>query len=177
MGIFSVETNIIPAILMYGSLLAVLIMTITGHKDKSRSVTPPPPVYPVYPYPNQPGIPYSPAANVPPPPVPAPTPSTVIYRGSSLVLPDGNKILLTEATRALGRTDFERIVAPGSANVISRQHFMIMSQQGQFYARDNNSANGTRINGIDIKGKDWQLLNDGDRIEVAGVMTLTYKNG
>jgi pSer/pThr/pTyr-binding forkhead associated (FHA) protein len=40
---------------------------------------------------------------------------------------------------------------------------------------DLNSANGTKTNGSDIRGKSRQELKDGDRIEVADVVALTFK--
>jgi pSer/pThr/pTyr-binding forkhead associated (FHA) protein len=58
---------------------------------------------------------------------------------------------------------------------MSRQHFNVRYENGEYFINDHASANGTNINGIDIKGKGWQELKDGDRIDVSGIVTLTYK--
>ncbi len=35
------------------------------------------------------------------------------------------------------------------------------------------SKNGTKVNGVDIKGRGWVPLKPGDVVEVAGVIALT----
>jgi S1-C subfamily serine protease len=150
-----------------------------GRPVEAQTNTPVSPVLnPSYPdYPNTrldspPNI--QPASIQPPTAVISPT---VVYRGSKLVSPDGNNIVLTEATKSLGRNDFEKSVPPNVINMISRQHLFIKYENGKYYIDDYSSANGTKLNSIDIKGKGWQELKDGDKIIIAGVLDMTYKTG
>jgi pSer/pThr/pTyr-binding forkhead associated (FHA) protein len=55
------------------------------------------------------------------------------------------------------------------------QHLIISFENGQYYVEDQNSANGTRLNGTEIKGKGKYRLDNGDQIAVAEVITLTFK--
>jgi hypothetical protein len=165
-------------------IIILTIMSIVGRKKKTTVI----PNYPVNPvlqaipsntdYPN---ILSSVTADIVPPannqPPTAVVSPTVVYRGSRLVSPDGNNIMLTESTKALGRNDFERMVPSNSLNLISRQHYYIKYESGKYYIDDYASANGTKLNSIDIKGKGWQELKDGDKITIAGVLDMIYKTG
>jgi hypothetical protein len=104
-------------------------------------------------------------------------PATVVYpvAKARLMLPDSSEISLTEAVRPIGRSDFDKAASPEALKYISRQHLLIRSGGGSHFAEDHNSANGTKINGVEIKGKGRQELKDGDRIEVADVVALTFK--
>jgi pSer/pThr/pTyr-binding forkhead associated (FHA) protein len=66
-------------------------------------------------------------------------------------------------------------VSPEDLKYISRQHLMIRTEEDKYFVEDLNSANGTKTNGSDIRGKSRQELKDGDRIEVADVVALTFK--
>jgi hypothetical protein len=164
-------------------IIILIIMSIVGRKRKTAII----PNYPVNPvpqavpsysdYPNNPSdspVNIQPASIQPPTAVISPT---VVYRKSKLVSPDGNNIVLTEATKSLGRNDFEKSVPPNVINMISRQHLFIKYENGKYYIDDYSSANGTKLNSIDIKGKGWQELKDGDKITIAGVLDMTYKTG
>jgi hypothetical protein len=94
---------------------------------------------------------------------------------AKLILPDNSEISLAEETRSIGRSDFEETVPAKALSYISRQHLRISYENGDYFIEDRNSANGTKLNGVDIKGKGWQGLKDGDRIDVADVTTLTFK--
>lgn len=94
---------------------------------------------------------------------------------AKLILPDNSEILLTEATKTLGRGDFSRAISAEDSKYLSRQHFQVSFESGKFYVEDLKSANGTKLNGTDIKDKGKQELKDGDKIEVAEVATVTFK--
>lgn len=175
-----VPLGIISFIICMVAIAYSIYMAAKGHKKKIENIpqaVPPPPAYP-YPYP--PNNQSSPTAVVQPPVNQAPPtgiiPATVVYRGSKLVMQDGNNIILTEATKSLGRSDFERSVAPNAVGMISRQQFFIKYENGKYFIDDYSSANGTKVNGIDIKGKGWQELKDGDKIDIANVAVVTFKN-
>jgi hypothetical protein len=89
--------------------------------------------------------------------------------------PGGNDILLAGNTRSFGRRDFEEFMPSSQISYISRQHLNIWAENGQYYVEDRSSTNGTRINGIDIKGTGRHELADGDVIELAGKLSLNFQ--
>ncbi len=103
-----------------------------------------------------------------PSPAPAATP-----RGK-IALPNGMEILLDGGGRVIGRGDLARALEIQELALVSRRHFEIKAQQGQFYIEDLGSANGTRLNGVDISGKGQLPLNHDDVIELAGVIRLKF---
>ncbi len=104
-------------------------------------------------------------------------PITVKYPATraKLVLADNSEIALTGVINPIGRDNLEKAVPAGALNYISRQHLWIRFNGSQYFAEDANSANGSRINGIEIKGKGLQELKDGDRIDLGGATELTFK--
>ena len=95
--------------------------------------------------------------------------------GAKLILPDSSEISLTEAIKPIGRSDFDKVVAPEVLSYISRNHFVIRYDNCQYFVEDLDSTNGTKTNGIDIRNKGKQEIKDGDRIEVADLLELTFK--
>ena len=105
-------------------------------------------------------------------------PSTSPVTGAAsakLAMPDGNEILLAGNGRTFGRRDFEGFMPQDHAPYISRQHINIWYENGQYYIEDRSSTNGTKINGVDIKGTGRHELADGDLIELAGKLSITFK--
>lgn len=90
-------------------------------------------------------------------------------------MPDNTEVTLSQGIRFMGRLDVERFVPPDKADYISRQHFVIGFASGNYYIQDAGSGNGTKLNGREIKGMGSQWLSDGDRIDVAGVVTCVFK--
>ena len=88
----------------------------------------------------------------------------------------GNQISLNAAGQSLGRGDLHTLAAPGKADLLSRQHFSLSYENGDYYIEDRGSTNGTRLNGSDIRGKGRQPLKDGDKIDLAGALTITFKS-
>ena len=102
-------------------------------------------------------------------------PATPTAVRAKLILPDNREILLTEAARWLGRSDFDRVVAADDLGYISRRHLWIGLENGKYYVEDKDSANDTKLNGDEIKGKGKQELKDDDRIEIGKVATITFR--
>jgi pSer/pThr/pTyr-binding forkhead associated (FHA) protein len=94
---------------------------------------------------------------------------------ASLKLPDNREISLDVQAQWIGRDDLNGIVSENGMNYISRRHFVISLENGRYYVEDQESANGTRLNGTEIKGKGKFELNGGDLIEVADVVALGFK--
>ena len=136
-------------------------------------VTPPPPEIPVV-KPPAPEIPVVKPPTSERPVTTPPAPRAAVARGR-LVFPDNSEILLTEAVRSIGRDDLKNAVSPDASKYISRQHFLIRNDAGRYFIEDLNTSNGTKINGVDIGGKGIYELGDGDRIDVATVVQLTFR--
>ncbi|MBN1374614.1 MAG: FHA domain-containing protein [Dehalococcoidia bacterium] len=94
---------------------------------------------------------------------------------AKLTMPDGSELLLAGNNRSFGRQDFDKYLAPDKHAFISRQHVNIWYEEGSYYLEDRSSTNGTRLNGSDIKGAGRQALEDGDVIELAGKLSITFK--
>ena len=75
-----------------------------------------------------------------------------------------------------GRLDLDTIdfdLSPYGAYTfgVSRQHAIITLHEGFLYLEDNNSTNGTRINGFQLTPKQKYRLRDGDEVEFARLRT------
>lgn len=101
--------------------------------------------------------------------------SCTAVAGAKLILPNGSEIPLVAADRWVGRNDLRQTLASNSLELVSREHILISYISGRFYLEDQKSTNGTKLNGIEIKGKGRFELRDGDIIELAGVAKLTFR--
>ncbi len=77
----------------------------------------------------------------------------------SLVLPNGDRVSLTESVISVGRhPDCNLVLADPN---VSRNHAEIRPKGERFEVVDLGSTNGTRVNGVRV---DTQLLQDGDEL-------------
>jgi len=95
--------------------------------------------------------------------------------GPKFALADGGCIPISGNTGTLGRHDFRSLVKADKADLISREHLRFDCEDGDYYIEDRKSTNGTKINGNPISGKGRFLLNEGDKIELADALTLTFE--
>jgi hypothetical protein len=104
------------------------------------------------------------------------TPSTTpADAGPRLTMSNGELIPLSGKSGALGRGDFSSLLKADEADLISRRHLRFDCEDGECYIEDRNSTNGTRLNGSSINGKGRYLLREGDKVELADTITLTFK--
>jgi hypothetical protein len=96
--------------------------------------------------------------------------------GAKLVTPAGEQIDLGGKLGALGRKDFQSLLKPDRAELISRQHILLDYDDGRYYIEDQRSTNGTRLNGSAIKGTGRHMLKEGDTIELGNAVTFTFRN-
>lgn len=94
---------------------------------------------------------------------------------AKLATPDGSEIMLCGNNRSFGRHDFEKFLPSDKVSYISRQHINVWYEDNQYYIEDRSSTNGTWLNGTDIKGSGRHTLEDGDQIDLAGKLTITFK--
>jgi FHA domain len=78
------------------------------------------------------------------------------------------------AGKPLGRKDFQSLTSPDKAGLISRQHVLVTYQSRQYYIEDLNSTNGTKLNGSEIRGSGKHIIANGDNVELAGALKLTF---
>ncbi len=94
---------------------------------------------------------------------------------AKFIAADGGHIPISTNVGSLGRDDFRSLVMPDKASLISREHLRVDFEDGEYYIEDRHSTNGTKINGSRINDKGRFLLNDGDVIELADALTLTFR--
>jgi len=111
----------------------------------------------------------APVAAIEPPTVYAPRPQ------AKLVLPGNREITIDRAVNPVGRNDFGQALSPEELKYVSRQHLLIRSEGDRYYVEDSNSANRTRVNGVDIRNQGSKEIRDGDRIDVADTLALTFR--
>ncbi len=95
--------------------------------------------------------------------------------GAKLLASDGGYLPIAGNIGSLGRSDFSSLVKADKADLISRRHIQVDSENGEYYIEDRSSTNGTKLNGASITGKGRYLLRDGDEIKLADALTLTFK--
>jgi hypothetical protein len=160
-------------------LIITLIVMIAKPRNKEEPVVfrapvvyNTPPVYPVNPAAVEP---YNPPVKVQPVTVIEPATVLAPVNKARLVLPDNSEIAINDSVKTVGRNDLNRLVPPEELKYISRQHIMIKSDGSRYYVEDQNSSNNTKVNGVNITGKGKQEIRDGDRIDLADTIPLTFK--
>ncbi len=151
-------------------LVALIILVAKGRKDReSWGMNQSSPAYSLEAYPG------SKSENDLPSVTADPSSANLQSASAKLELPDKTEIKLTGIINPIGRDNLEKVVSSAALNYISRQHLWIRFNGSQYFAEDAGSANGTRVNGIEIKGRGLQELKDGDRINLGDVAALTFR--
>jgi hypothetical protein len=92
---------------------------------------------------------------------------------AKFVSPGGTTMPVTG--KPLGRRDFQALMPPDQAGLISRQHILVTYENRQYSIEDLNSTNGTKLNGSEIRGTGKHAIESGDAVELAGVFNITFK--
>lgn len=100
---------------------------------------------------------------------------TAPANGAKFMTADGEYVPVSGNAGTLGRNDFISMVKPAKADLISRQHLHVERKNDGYYIEDNNSTNGTRVNGSIITGKGRHMLKDNDMIDLGGALTVTFR--
>jgi len=117
----------------------------------------------------------SPVATLPATGSPKTTP-VAVAPAAKFVASNGSELSLAGDGNPLGRRDFQSMVSPDKADLISRQHITVSYENGQCYIEDHGSTNGTRLNGSAIKGAGRHALKDGDTIDLAGALSIIFRS-
>jgi hypothetical protein len=107
-----------------------------------------------------------------------PAPSRSPLRGAAvsvLELSNGQMIRLGGESEIIGRARVARSLGLDELGAISRQHFRISFEDSKPFIEDMGSANGTTVNGKDIRDVGPVELHDGDVIKMAGKASLKLR--
>jgi hypothetical protein len=105
------------------------------------------------------------------------TPPNLEQSGSvraRLELPNGLEITLSGNSRAIGRGELARALGLDELCLVSRKQFELTYEDSRYFIEDADGVNSSRLNGDDIKDKGKSALHDGDVIDVAGAIKLTF---
>ena len=91
------------------------------------------------------------------------------------MLAGGGEIPLSGSARSYGRNDFKSLTTIEKSSLLSRQHLLINYDNGHYYIEDRDSANGTKVNGEEIRGSGKRALKDGDVIDLADGIIMNFK--
>ncbi|MBU7009672.1 MAG: zinc ribbon domain-containing protein [Theionarchaea archaeon] len=96
---------------------------------------------------------------------------------AKLVLPSKREITLSGKETIVGRTDFLEDISPEESKFISREHLKVVFEDGKYFAMDEKSTNGTKLNGREIKRRGKRELSDNDKIVLADTVELKFRIG
>lgn len=111
------------------------------------------------------------AASQPATQIPATSP-VISALAASFISSSGTPMPIMD--RAMGRRDFQELAPPDLAGTISREHIRITFEDSLYYIEDTDSTNGTRLNGSEIRGSGRHIIADGDSVELARALKLTF---
>ncbi|MGC9086874.1 MAG: FHA domain-containing protein [Thermoproteota archaeon] len=97
------------------------------------------------------------------------------YVVAKLEMPNSKILPISSVQQSFGRKDFEQFLDQTAAMTISRNHFTIYFRGGKFFIEDQNSTNGTLLNGQEIRGTGPHEIKDGDIISPAGVISIKFR--
>jgi len=117
--------------------------------------------------------------NVNPPAAPVQPQAPQIDKPARLVVrvdnsPDSKEYPLEKFITSLGRIPESDIALPSKENLTSRLHATIQYENGTYMIRDENSSNGTFINGQRLEKMAPQVLQDGDHIAIGEYELIFY---
>ncbi|MGC9086030.1 MAG: FHA domain-containing protein [Thermoproteota archaeon] len=91
---------------------------------------------------------------------------------------NGFSIPVSKSDTVFGREDFSRFLSADKLVYITRKNkggqFRIVRSHNYYYIIDSYSTNNTYVNGVNIRGRGYVLLNNGDRISVPNVFELKF---
>lgn len=94
---------------------------------------------------------------------------------------DGQALRLRGSRVVVGREDLAGILPPDRLAYVTRKavggQFQIIRHGNAFYIQDPGSTNGTYVNGVDIRGKGWVQLRNGDIISVPKTFEAVFRAG
>jgi hypothetical protein len=97
------------------------------------------------------------------------------------LLIDGQALRLRGSRIVIGREDLAGILQPEKLAYVTRRakggQFQIIRYGNAFYIQDTGSTNGTYVNEVDIRGRGWVQLKNGDVISVPNAFQAVFRAG
>ena len=97
------------------------------------------------------------------------------------LLIDRQTLRLRGSRIVIGREDLAGILPPEKLAYVTRRakggQFQIIRYGNAFYIQDPGSTNGTYVNGVDIRGRSWVQLRNGDVISVPNAFQAVFRTG
>jgi hypothetical protein len=105
----------------------------------------------------------------------------VYAQPAAYLLIDGRALRLRGSRIVIGREDLVGILPPEKLAYVTRRakggQFQIIRYGNAFYIQDPGSTNGTYVNGVDIRGRGWVQLKNGDVISVPNAFQAIFRAG
>ena len=99
-----------------------------------------------------------------------------LKRKSVVLSANGNKIRMTvNPISPSGREDFRSFFPESVLSYISRRHFKFTEEHGEVCIEDIGSANGTLLNGKEIRCGGVFVIKKGDAIDLGGRLRVTVE--
>lgn len=90
-------------------------------------------------------------------------------------LPPGVEVTIgRDDPNADQRPDVDLSVYGAATNGVSRIHAALRFESGLVQVRDNNSTNGTFVNGQSVGGTEWRILRDSDELTLGTLILNVY---
>jgi pSer/pThr/pTyr-binding forkhead associated (FHA) protein len=97
----------------------------------------------------------------------------VTYTGHRFPLQTWGEVIVGRSDPSVGLTpDVDLSQAKDVAHVVARRHAKIIARSGRHYLEDLGSANGTKINGTQIRLNELRMLDLGDHIWLGGCVVV-----
>jgi pSer/pThr/pTyr-binding forkhead associated (FHA) protein len=98
----------------------------------------------------------------------------VNFTGQRFVLPSWGESVIGRSDISIGLSpDIDLSQAEDAAQVVARRHAKIIVRGGRHHLEDLGSANGTKVNGVNLRLNEQRLLEPGDHIWLGGCV-LAY---
>ena len=99
-----------------------------------------------------------------------------LKRNSIVLSANGNRIrIMVNPISPSGREDFRSFFPESVLSYISRRHFKFTEDRGEVCIEDIGSANGTLLNGKEIRGSGPFVIKKGDTIDLGGRLRVTVE--
>lgn len=99
-----------------------------------------------------------------------------LKRKAVVLSANGNRIRIPiNPISPSGRENFKSFFPQSVLSYISRRHFRFIEEKGEICIEDIGSANGTLLNGVEIRDRGIFVIKNGDNIDFGGGLRVTVE--